>query len=92
VKPDYCDVCLKHDEGKRIAMLFLGGAVTTVVYLLNKLPTKSVEGMTPYEAWHVRKPSVAHQRTFGCIVHVKNTKPMLKKLDDRCTKMVFVGY
>jgi hypothetical protein len=48
--------------------------------------------MAPYEAWHSKKPSVAHLRTFGCIIHVKNTKPMLKKLDDRSTKMVFVGY
>jgi hypothetical protein len=65
--------------------------VTTAVYLLNRSPTRSVEGMTPYEAWHDKKPSVAHLRTFGCIVHVKNTKPMLKKLDDRSIKMVFLA-
>jgi hypothetical protein len=28
----------------------------------------------------------------GCIIYVKNTKPNPKKLDDRSTKMVFVGY
>jgi hypothetical protein len=66
--------------------------VTTAVYLLNRSPTRSVEGMTPYEAWHDKKPSVAYLCTFGCIVHVKNTKPMLKKLDDRSIKMVFLGY
>jgi len=31
-------------------------------------------------------------RTFGCIGHVKNTKPDLSKLEDRSTKMVFLGY
>jgi hypothetical protein len=66
--------------------------VTTAVYLLNRSPTRSVEGMMPYEAWHGKKPSVAHLCTFGCVVHVNNTKPMLKKLEDRSTKMVFVGY
>jgi hypothetical protein len=45
-----------------------------------------------YEAWHGRKPSVEHLRTFGSVVYIKNTKPHLKKLEDQSTKMVFVGY
>jgi hypothetical protein len=67
-------------------------AVTTTFYLLNLSPTRSVEGKTPYEAWHSQKPSIDHLRTFGNIIHVKNTKPNLNKLDDRSTKMVFVDY
>jgi hypothetical protein len=62
------------------------------VYLLNQLPTRSVEGRTPYEAWHRRKPNVEHLCTFGSVVHVKNTRPHLKNLNDRSTKMVFIGY
>jgi hypothetical protein len=79
-------------KSKGLPAYFWGEAVTTTVYLLNRSPTRSVEGRTPYEAWHGHKPSVEHLRTFGSIVHVKNTKPNLKKLDDRSTKMVFVGY
>ncbi|WVZ66255.1 hypothetical protein U9M48_015502 [Paspalum notatum var. saurae] len=48
--------------------------------------------MTPYEAWFGKKPAVHHLRTFGCIVYVKNTKPNLKKLEDRGQRMVFIGY
>jgi hypothetical protein len=33
-----------------------------------------------------------HLHTFGCIVHVKSTKPHLKKLDDRSTRVIFMGY
>lgn len=66
--------------------------MATTVYLLNHSPTKSVEGMTPFEAWFGKKPAVHHLCTFGCIVYVKNTAPHLKKLDDRSTKMIFVGY
>jgi hypothetical protein len=66
--------------------------VTTAVYFLNRSPTRSVEGMTPYEAWHGKKLSVAHLRTFSYIIHVKTTKPILKNLDDRSTKMVSVVY
>ena len=31
-------------------------------------------------------------RIFGCIGHVKNTKPHLGKLEDRSTPMVLLGY
>lgn len=66
--------------------------MVTAVYLLNRAPTKSLAGRTLYEAWHDVKPAVHHLRTFGCVVHVKNVKPHLKKLDDRSTKMVLLGY
>ena len=35
---------------------------------------------------------MAHLRTFGCIGHVKKVAPHLTKLEDRSTKMVFIGY
>jgi transposase InsO family protein len=71
---------------------FWGEAVTTVVYLLNRAPTKSVSGATPYEAWHGRKPSVHHLRTFGCTTHVKKIGPGQTKLADRSQQMIFIGY
>jgi hypothetical protein len=71
---------------------FWGEAVNTTVYVLNRCPTKSVDSMTPFEAWHGRKPVVHHLRTFGCIVYVRNTTPHLKKLEDHGRKMIFVGY
>lgn len=79
-------------KAKKLPRYFWGEAVATAVYLLNRLPTKSVEGMTPFEAWYGKKPAAHHLHTFGCIAHVKNTSPHLKKLDDRSTKMIFVGY
>jgi hypothetical protein len=69
-----------------------GEVVNTAVYLLNRSPMRSLEGMTPYEAWHEKKPNLAHLRTFDSLVYIKSTKPHLKKLDDSNTKMVFVSY
>jgi hypothetical protein len=66
--------------------------VNAVVYVLNRCPMKSVDGMTSFEAWHGRKPTVYHLRTFGCIVYVRNMTPHLKKLEDHGRKMIFVGY
>jgi hypothetical protein len=62
------------------------------VYILNRTPTKSVEGATPFEMWYGKKPTVQHLRTFGCIVYVRNTTPHLSKLKDRGRKMIFIGY
>jgi hypothetical protein len=71
---------------------FWGEAVVTTVYVLNRSPTQSVEGRTPYEVWHGSKSSVHHFRTFGCVAHMKQGSKRLSKLEDRSTPMVFIGY
>ena len=70
---------------------FWGEAVSTAVFLLNRAPTKSLTGKTPYEAWHGRKPVVHYLRTFGCLAYVKE-QGNLRKLDDRSSPAVFIGY
>jgi len=79
-------------KAKKMSAEFWGEAVTTTVFILNRAPTKALKGKTPFEAWHGRKPNVSFLRTFGCIGHVKNTKPHLGKLEDRSTPMVLLGY
>jgi hypothetical protein len=65
--------------------------VVTVVYLQNWLPTKSLTGRTPYEAWHGRKPAVNHMLVFGCRAFVKQLGHV-DKLTDRSRARVFIGY
>ena len=60
--------------------------------ILNRAPTKALTGKTPFEAWYGRKPSMSFLRTFGYIGHVRKTKPVLTKLEDRSTPMVLLGY
>jgi hypothetical protein len=79
-------------KAKGLPGVFWGEAVNTTVYILNRSPTRSLDGKTPYEAWHGERPVVSYFHTFGCVVHVKNMKPNLKKLEDRSTPMIFVGY
>jgi hypothetical protein len=79
-------------KANRVPGRFWGEVVTTAVHILNRSPTRDVDGMTPFEAWHGRKPAVHYFHTFGCVVHVKDTRPGLKKLDDRSRPMIFVGY
>jgi transposase InsO family protein len=79
-------------KAKTMPAAFWGEAVSTAVFILNRSPTKALKDKTPYEVWHGRRPNVSFLRTFGCVGHVKNTKPNLGKLDDRSTAMVFLGY
>jgi hypothetical protein len=74
-----------------MATVFWGEAVVTAVYILNRSPTKALNGMTPYEAWHGRKPAVSHLRVFGCLSFTKELGH-IGKLDNRSTPGVFISY
>jgi len=65
--------------------------VVTAVHLLNRSPTLSLQGKTPYEAWYGRAPAVAHLRVFGCLCFAKELNQVCK-LDDRSRPGVFLGY
>ena len=79
-------------KAKGMPAMFWDEAVTTAVFILNRVPTKALKGKMPFEARHGRKPSVSFLRTFGCIGHIRKTKPVLTKLEDRSTSMVFLVY
>jgi hypothetical protein len=79
-------------KAMKVPAVFWGEAVSTAVIILNCSPTKSLKETTPVEAWHGQKPDISFLCTFGCVGHVKKTKPNLSKLEDRSTPMVFLGY
>ncbi|GJU53663.1 ribonuclease H-like domain, reverse transcriptase, RNA-dependent DNA polymerase [Tanacetum coccineum] len=66
-------------------------AVRHAIYILNSVPTKALEDITPYEAIKHRKPNLENLRVFGCIAYAKVPSQHLTKLDDRSTKMVYLG-
>jgi transposase InsO family protein len=71
--------------------VFWGEVVVTVVYILNRSPTKALNGRTPYETWHGCKPAVSHLLVFGCLAFGKELGH-IGKLNDRSTPGVFIGY
>jgi hypothetical protein len=71
---------------------FWGEVARTAVYILNRAQMRALNGVTPYELWHGRKPNVQHLRMFGCVAHVKKTGPGVNKLADRSSMMIFIGY
>lgn len=71
---------------------FWAEALNTANYLLNRLPTKAVEGLTPYEAWSHRKPNLSHLRIFGCEAYVHVPKALRRKLDSKSQVGILLGY
>jgi transposase InsO family protein len=66
-----------------------GYALQTSIYILNRIPSKSVE-KTPYELWLGKVPTFSHIRTWGCPAYVK--KMLTDKLESKGEKGYFVGY
>ena len=71
---------------------FWAEAVHTAVILRNRSPTVSVNGVTPYECFHSKKPDVSHLRIFGCTAYMHVPKETRKKWDSKTKKCTFVGY
>ena len=71
---------------------FWGEAASTAVYILNKIPTKKLQGCTPEEAWSGHKPRMSHFRIFGslCFKHVH--EKLRQKLDNQAESMALIGY
>ena len=46
-------------KAKKMPVEFWGEAVTTAVFVLNRVPTKALKGKMPFEAWHGHKPNVS---------------------------------
>lgn len=78
-------------KGMKMPQDLWAEAVRHLVYILNRIPTRGLEGGTPYEALKGRTPNLEHLRVFGCVAHVKTVRPHLRTLDDRSSPMVYLG-
>jgi hypothetical protein len=68
-------------------------AAVFVSWVRNRLPRRSLGGMSPFEKRTGRKPSTGYFKRFGCLCYAKNQiKTELGKLDDRYHRGIFLGY
>ena len=65
--------------------------VNTVVYLLNRCPTKALLNKTLIEAWNGRKSFVKHFKVFRCLCYSQVPKERRSKLDEASEKCIFMG-
>ena len=66
-------------------------ALKTVVYLLNRVPSKAVP-KTPFELWTGRKPSLRHLHIWGSPAEARIYNSHEKKLDLNTISGYFIGY
>ncbi|XP_043805248.1 uncharacterized protein LOC122721479 [Manihot esculenta] len=57
-----------------------------------RLPTKAVDGKTPFEAWYGYKPSLKNLKVFGCLCFTYVPQIKRDKLDKKAEAGIFVGY
>ena len=69
-------------------------ALLTSVYILNRLPSRTIEkGKTPVELWYGYPPDLSKIRVFGCICYAHVPAEDRKgKLDARSKKMRLLGF
>jgi hypothetical protein len=73
--------------------MFWAEAVTTACYIKNRVTTTGLpNNTTPHEIWICKKPDVGHLRVFGSKCWYTIPKENIKKLDDRTSEAIMIGY
>jgi hypothetical protein len=67
-------------------------AVMTVVYLINRMPSRILGMKSPAELLLGQREFKLPLRVFGCVCFVKDHRPSVGKLDPHAVKCIFVGY
>lgn len=68
-------------------------AVMTAVYLINRSPTRALEGKTPAEMWYGEKPNLKKLKVFGSLAYLHVPKELNPgKFDSRTLMYILVGY
>ena len=78
-------------KGKNLSNYFLAKAISTVVYLKNRIPTRCLVHKTHFEALYDSKPTINNLRIFGCKDFAHIQKEKRKKLDAKAIKCIFIG-
>ncbi|KAJ0518591.1 putative RNA-directed DNA polymerase [Helianthus annuus] len=71
---------------------FWGECILTATHIINRLPSKVINGKTPFELVFDRKPDYDNMRVFGCLAYYRNTDTKGDKFEERGRPGVFLGY
>jgi hypothetical protein len=64
----------------------------TAAHLHEKTATKSLNGATPFELWHERKPDYSYMREIGCRAFVLIQNVHNPKIYERSIECILIGY
>lgn len=69
---------------------YWGDAILVAAYLINRMPLKTLNFLSPLEALKGKNEYIVPPKVFGCVCFVHSRKS--EKLDPRALKCVFIGY
>ena len=79
-------------ESKTLLPNFWGEAIKFSAYIQNRVPHKSLDGITPFESWSGHKPDVSHFNIF-CSKSWDRIPPEKRKgLETQIQELIFVQY
>lgn len=55
---------------KVLRNIYWAEAIRIIMYILNRSPTFSLNGITPFEAWYEKRSNLNNFRVFGCLAYV----------------------
>lgn len=82
--------CMLSDA--KLPKQFWAEALSTAVFIVNRIPRRDKAGITPEEIWSKVKPDLSIMRVFGCTAMAHVPKISRKKLDDKAVECYFLGY
>lgn len=70
---------------------FWEDCVVTIAYLINHMPTRVLDGQTPFEVLFGKRPEIHHLRVFVRLCYVTTLGPC-DKMSPRVRRCIFMGY
>lgn len=67
-------------------------SLLAATYLVNRLPTPTLDWKTPYSILFHKEPDYTLLKLFGCLVFAANTAPHKSKFASRGSKCICLGY
>ena len=79
-------------HGKHLPPSLWAEAVNCASYLQNRVPHKSVVGVTPFKALHGYKPNVSYLRVFGSKARARIPLDKRKAFQSQSSECILLGY
>lgn len=71
---------------------FWGHCILHATYLINMLPSLTIQWRTPFEMLFKKAPKCKHLKVFGCLCFASALKRSKTKKDERGRMCIFIGY